>query len=306
MKKITVSLCLAALTVALTGCLGNDDVQNVSTVSRAVLNHLSPVDGEGDVIVSRGEYTLRFDNVKNLMVVSTTSLRYNNSDHSFTTSDLSFHAGMYNLGGYAGQVFQWRGNEGNTAVAGSPTITGMTGKLTDLYYFDNVLDIPGLGTMNNSLLSRLVLDYTYDNRYRVSTFYPDMMFAGETSTTTSADADPYKSTDPRYRIVFDWENNKATMIIYQAKFSANMPTLSAIMVKDLPVEWTSAGYVISGEDIQAFSVENGQATPVPGFPFTSLRVESDEADMTGVKINYVVGGRFNGSFSGKYVWLPTT
>lgn len=305
MKKILGSLCLAALTVALTGCLGNDDVQNVSSVSRAVLNHLSPVDGEGDIIVSPGEYTLRFDNVKNLMVVSTTSLRYNNSDHTFTTTDLSFRAGMYDLGGYAGQVFQWRGNEGNTAVAGSATITGMTGKLTDVFYFDNVLQIPGLGMMNNNLLSRLVLNYTYDNRYKVTTFYPDMMFAGETSTTTSADADPYKSTDPRYRIVFDYEKNKATLVIYQAKFSANMPTLSAIMLTDLPVEWTSDGYMITAENIQAYSVENGQATPVPGFPFTSIKVESDESDMTGVKINYIVGGRFNGSFSGKYVWLPT-
>ncbi len=307
MKKIFGFLGLAALTVSLTGCLGKDgdDVQNVSTVTRAVLNHLSPVDGEDEIVVSRGEYTLRFDNVSNLVVVSSGTIRYKNADHSMRTGDLSFSAAMYNLGGYAGQVFQWRGGEGNNAAAGYPTVTGLRGKMSDLYYFDNVLQIPELGPMNTNVLSRLNLSYTYDNLYNVTTFYPDMMFAGETSTTVSEGADPYKSSTPRYRVVINWEEKTASMVIYNAKFNPQMPEMTALLLKGLSVEWTPTGYIITGENIVAGQVENGQATPVPAFPFTSIKVETTSADMTQAKIDYVVGGRFHGVCNGAYVWYPS-
>ncbi|MDE7159842.1 MAG: hypothetical protein K2O24_03220 [Muribaculaceae bacterium] len=304
MKKIYGFMAAAVLAAGLTGCGTGDDPVSLSNVSRTMLNHIAPINGVDDVVVSKGEYYMQFDNVKKLVSVSSKSIRYDNTDHSFSTTSMTFKAGAYNVGGYIGQVFRWQSAEGNVAATGSVPVTGFKGLMTDVFYFNNMLDVPVLGPMLDTRLSRTVLSYNYNNLYKITTFYPDMMFSGETSTTASATAEPFKTSAPQYRVVIDWEKKKASMVIYQAQFDPHMPAMTALLLQNLDVEWTRSGYTITGENVTAGSVENGSVTPVPGFPFTEIKMTTTSADMTEATVEYTVAGRFHGLFKGSYVWIP--
>ncbi len=305
MKKTSICKLLPGLLVITPVLLAScSDLDGGSTqeakIGVTVINHLTPLDSSKEIIMTKGEYTVNLNATSREASITTTSLKFDNSDHAFATKGMRMTANGYTVEGLGyGEVYSFSGSEGNLSIGGSAEISNMSGRLNPFGYFSKTY-VPGY-LQYNSYPFRLVMSYQYGTEYTVKTLSGDSFYAGKTITTYPGQGGApsnYENDGAMYRVIIDPAKMVADVIIYDAQFAEPMPKMTAMIVKGLKVTATRDGFTAKGEGIVPSAVEGGMETPYETFPFTSIEVRTTGGDLTQVAIDYVVAGRFTGKFTG--------
>lgn len=274
-------------------------------VGCSVINHLTPLDSSKEILMTKGDYTVGLNATKREATVTTSNLKFGNTDHAFGTLPMGLTATGYNspYAGY-GEIYAFGSTGGNLAAGGAAQVSNLSAKLSPFGYFTSTF-VPGY-TQYSSVPLRLVMSYRYDEDYTVKTLAADSFYGGKTTTTYPGQGgavQTFETEAPMYRVVLNVDKMTADVIIYDAQFASMMPKLTAMVVEGLTLTATRDGFTAKGENIIPSTVEGGMVTPYPSFPFTSLEVRTTGGDLTQVSIDYVVGGRFTGKFTGSNTFL---
>lgn len=312
MKKIVLSL-LAFTGLFLSSCnVGNGD--NYQNVAYYPTNLIIPTDGS-PAVMSQGVYPIKFDFNDGTATVSG-ALRINETDYSFVADPVKYVDYGYKqvIKGVSGMFSNGSQEMRNgkfmiSAYDALPKDFNPTKVFTPIVKNENAGTkfIPGvlITPVSQSVSAIFVGYYQMGDRYNVHTFSTDTFYAGTTNTG-------YATSDKTvYRVIMDIEKKKATLLIYDAKFAEEMPSIKTIILPELDIVTNSNGYEIVGENIvplvpeaDSTMAELSQCTPNEAFIFNSFRMNTVDQLLTKVNMDYRVAGRFNGKFSGSYVNLP--
>ena len=146
------------------------------------------------------------------------------------------------------------------------------------------------------------INFRIGDKYTVRTFWNDIVFKGSTLTTytdAAGDVKSFSNEAISYRIIMDIPKSKATVIMYNAKFSdhPNHPTLLAVILKNLDLTFSTSGYTVSGTDIIPETTEGNGYTQNERFKINSFEFKST-GDLTMGRASYQVAGMYEGKFEG--------
>lgn len=128
----------------------------------------------------------------------------------------------------------------------------------------------------------LQITMTVNNQYNVRVIQRQMVAFGETSVTTKRTGEVFTTNETYYGVLLDRINMTADVIIRNARFAANMPAQTRLLIPDVPVTLSATGYTLSASSI------------VPVAPNGSPRPEYEVTDLTATG---VYGGRLDLSFT---------
>lgn len=300
MKKIYLLGSLALL-MGLVSCHKDDYNYQQSAVTSA-LNIITELDGSNP-IVTQGDYQFdyKFNSTTQLGTISTNSLIIDNTKHDFTTIEQNYKSNGYNL--YFVNPQSANGNLSNSTFF-----------ITPQYYYP-ALFVEGMALNENPYNLQpyvIAAQYTLDNKYLVRTFQPNTLFYGKTITsypgtdgnTVTYEPGAGENEQPMvYQLSLNIKDNKADVVIYNAKFAPPMPGLAEIYLKDLDVDFTGCNVKVTGSNIIPLAPEgeDGELSEYPGFPFNNFELVTQGGDLTKCIISYTVATRFKGYFEGSYV-----
>ncbi len=164
--------------------------------------------------------------------------------------------------------------------------------------------------VNKPQLKYSFINFRIGNKYTVRTFWNDIVFKGNTLTKytdyASGELKSFSNDGISYRIIMDIPQNKATVIMYNAKFSdhPNHPTLVAVILRNLDLEFSVKGYTVSGTNIVPETPEGNGFTQNERFKFDSFSFTST-GDLTAGKASYQVAGAYEGLFEGTCMTTAT-
>ncbi|MBD5205407.1 MAG: hypothetical protein HDS71_01925 [Bacteroidales bacterium] len=294
---------LLACGMALTSCSDNaSDPSSETTNPIPTYNLFTDATGSSAPFVGTGIYRYTMTFPANTVSVSVSSMPVpGGATLNFATDPVKFTASYLSMpDGKRAEVIKF----GNV-VANTPAVSNLNCVLTQAAYAPEDVTIPGIEKryLPSELQHFTVMQYDY-NHWKVRTFWPDMTFHGTTNTSGVTMAEPFSTTITSYRIVMHINDdksigNKADIIIYNSAFAANMPSLN-IVVKDLDLTFSDAGYEVSGSDVVPYMIEAGELQPTPRFIFNNIRF-SVTGDLTDVNAYFQVAQVFNGSFTGSSI-----
>lgn len=148
-----------------------------------------------------------------------------------------------------------------------------------------------------------VMSYKIDNKWDVSTFWPDVTFKGMTTTTYPGMEEPFKSDKIEYRVVLDLKTEgapKADVFMINAQFAPKAPLLR-LALRGLPVKFVAGGYNIDVENVNPEQIEGGNFTENKAFPFDKFSLHFS-AESGRANIEYQVKTVLKGSFAGYYFY----
>lgn len=297
MKKTL--LLLAALPLMATSCL--DDTSDTKTnQTYRTCNLVSSADGSLPPVVSECVYKVVYNLTDGKLSVSSSEVRFDDAEHKLTTPEVSYGQQTYDGGG---SVVKFRINDG--ARVGDMPVADFSGALTSIIFLDRAnWDIPGIdGIHSRALSSHVVFKYSIGDKYTVRTFCRDAMYVGRTvinyAVGESDDSRTFATEDIRYRAVIDVKNDKADIVFYNSRFTAEtQKPIPVLLVKGLEVSYRNDGYTLAGNNIMSLSYANGVTTPYEEFDNIMLTTVSD--NLTQVKIAYEIGGgKYKGTFEGR-------
>ena len=283
----------AAMFVTLSSCSLDDGVSS-EAYDVKVSNLYIPSDPDGEVTFQHNcVYKLNFDYISKKVALSTTDLKLSSgSSQSFSTDAIPFTAYF----GGSSKTWDFAGGSATT-TAGTP-VDNIKGYLTSMvnYY------APEAEVVTAYLAApMLVMQYKLGD-VTVKTFSPNAYFLGETKTTypgRDGQMHTFESKDAVYRVVFAEDMKKATVVIYNVKFAAEMPdALDFVLLENLDVTLSHDGYTITGTDVTPKMREGSGLTEVPERIFNSFKLFTTSADLTVVDCEYLVSGVFTGKFTG--------
>ena len=162
-------------------------------------------------------------------------------------------------------------------------------------------DIPGIANQTIPYGGLYVVTrYTIGGNYLVRTIWPDMLFSGTTHTSFNDSGEENKGIG--YRIILNSKDKKATMVIYDAQFAAQMPKLNLVL-ENLSVDFQPHAIVIRGNNVVAKYSEGGQLQENPNFPFDNIEFIIQGQNLTQATCNFSVAGKYYGTFDGSYILL---
>lgn len=306
MKKLYMLGALTAL-LGLSACQKDGYQEVTRTLSGPAITIISS-NNDGNVYVSSGYYTYNLKMTNDAMtgtVESPEELIADNLSLSFTTLTQNYKSTGYDA------YF-----ENSQGTAGSTTMQLNNANFLALYLYDKENNKYGyfynttpIGDYTYKLASFspwiTIATYEIGNSYKVNTFQTETFFQGKTTTSyQSANGQENFTTEGiTYRFIVDIKEKKASMIIYDAKFSGSPyePTKAAILAKNLDIEFTPTYISISGENIIPDVYESNGYTPYEDFIFNHINFKTTSNDYTEGVIDYQVAGRYNGHFEGSYV-----
>lgn len=300
MKKILLFGSLA-LSMGLASC--EKGGESTSTESYGAYNLITNLD-TNESFVSTATYTFAFNWSLSTGAVTSDNIVINNSNWTLSTTETPLYVAgneviMYPTGSVSGSS-NLTLNSPEFIIA--PTVPFGYG---GVYYND--ITVPGYTTPSPNR-SYLVANYKLANEYRVCTFIPDAFFYGTTRSTypSSGGTQSFSTDDISYRIVMNLKDMKASLIIYNAKFSdnPNEPTKTAIIAEGLDLEFVNGGYTITGEDIIPLTVEGNQTTPMDRYIFNKIAITNTSYNLATANISFTVAGIYTGEFSGSYYFQP--
>lgn len=293
MKK-SLLICSAFAALLTTAC-SKDNTKSEYSYNIPILNYVSSMDGTGEPVISGSYYNYKMDMVASTMVVSAQVGTSTNGTTQFTTSDLSFQPLYYNIDGSLVEIIKSESFVAGKTDSGDP-INDFYCELTSLVNTPPV--IPGLPDVVLPNIKYTYMHYNIGSKYTVRTFWNDLTFSGYTNTSYPGGS--FESKNILYRVVMNVKEKKATVILYNAQFAENMPELTNIVLKDLPIDFKNQGYVIKASNVTPEIYESGEGTPNNKFIFNSFELNSS-GDLTSANCYYEVNGTFNGEFSGSYI-----
>lgn len=296
----------AAMLLPLASCEDNHDSDMTTlSVKIAAYNLVTSIDDDASkpVTVSLNNYVYNFTfaNSGNTVALQAGPIAIPGGTAAFTTIPLSSSARMLNVDGQQREVIKFS--------AESPTESGakvadLNGLLTQAVFMPGSAEIPGYKLEFPGGTGHIaVLDYKMEDLWRVRTFWNDVTFTGAT-TTTYKDKDEnivnFENKNIRYRVVMKSDKGiltgKADVILYNAKFAETAPEITVVL-QDLDLTFSAAGYKISGKDVVPFMVEANALQPTPRFIFNNFELSAVD-DLTQATINFKVAGIYDGTFKG--------
>lgn len=293
MKK-TLLISAAAVMMLAASC-SDSESKSESTYNIPILNLVTSTDGSSEPVVSGSLYNYKLDQMNSTMEIAAKVSVGNNSYVEFTTNPVTYKPLYYSIGGIVYEVIQ-----AESYLAGK-TNNGET--LNDLYCeLTSFVNIPpvieGLPDISVPVGKYTFMQYNIGTKYAVRTFWNDLTFKGNTSTTYPGGT--FSSKEIMYRVVMDVNKNKATVILYNVQLAEKMPVLTNIVLEDLPLSFNNGGYIIKAENITPKQFEGGSGTPNSNYVFTKFELSS-YGDLSTANCNYEVNGMFTGTFSGSCI-----
>lgn len=291
-NKLLSLIAVGGLCVGAVAC--SSDPENTTTMSIRVSNYIVPDNLAEEVSVQHDcSYNFRLDNIKGGITISTTDLNLNGSTVGFTSNEMPFVRYGYQ-GGWSLDFAK-----GNAHLSNGMELTGLYGYVTSMVNYMSPVGDP----FTNLTPNPMVVAQYHVGDFTVRTFSPNSYFTGKTTTDFQKPGDSgvteFSTTEAVYRVNFAKDMKTANVVIYNVRFAESAPALKAVILKNLPVELTREGYLISGKDIVPEMQEGTQATPNPERTFTSFNIKSS-ADLTKIDCEYVVAEKYHGKFSGIY------
>ena len=308
MKIKTLLLGLIGLGFGLTSCnLETNDEDNYVTWQFPVCNLVMP--DNGTAFATTCFYALPYYYNSNTIAVSTTELSLGYSTFNFSTNPMVLDSKNYSNGNVSSF-------SGGIAKTGNVNISGLSGYISDVY---NNLTKEENGVFNVAFsgFSPIVMNYRADYDYTVKTFSPDAVYTGVTNVAeVSGTVPPFQNENIKYRVLFNKELNKATVYLYNAKFTtAPQAPVIHFALRNLDVEYTKEGYKISGTEVvpqQYNGLDDKQQPiwkPMPNYTLDTFELINASSDLTACQIRFTLPISFSGytgqylcTFNGAYVY----
>lgn len=293
-KNITLGLLLGAMSMGLSSCLG--DPENKSSFSVNVSNMIFPDNPAEEVSVDQNcTYNIALDGVNNTITIGTSTLSLDGKNNvSFTTNEMKGLVASVSSMGYQSGSFA----NGQAHLSNGEEITRLGGYFTTVVASYAVAGDPFPITTS---VPMLVMSYRTNNAL-IRTFSTDAFFQGQTKTTYAfgGQEQSFVTDEAVYRVKFSSDMKKANVVLYNIRFASQMSRpLQAVVLKDVPVTLSCAGYTLEISDCIPEMLESGALTPYPSYTFDSFKLMSVSDDLTQISCEYVVNGSFKGSFSGR-------
>lgn len=296
-KSLLFALAVGAVAV-LSSCDHNSGTTSTVSFNSQTFNLITTMDGSATPAVASSVYKFNFDEIAG---TGTIAGEVSNSIQpiSFATDPIKYKAYNYQWENAIHQVI-------DIETFKTKEIYNLDFQITTMAYQSPIVE--GLpSTVFPVNRQYVVANYQYGDNVKVRTFWPDVTFRGNTTTTypgAGGVEKSFSSSEVKYRVIINSSDKKATVILYDAKFAEEMPKpLTNVVLKDLPVTFTNAGYDINGTDITPLVYEGGVGTPNTDRIFNSFSL-SVGGDLTEAAISYKVANVFNGSFYGSYIEKP--
>ncbi|MDE5773209.1 MAG: hypothetical protein K2H86_01960 [Muribaculaceae bacterium] len=279
------------------GCNLDNDGTSVF-VDVALCNIVIPTDADQPVTAqSNVKYKVVYNLGKATATVSSEPMAIGGQNISLQSDPMSFTEKIASSG-YA------RNFSGAGTMSDGVGVTSLKGAESTLFYYypTAVPGVIGVNPINN----RLCLSYEIGSDYKVKTIPQDLYFAGETVTHYSfqgQDGLSYTCKDAFYRVCFSDDMKSATVVLYNIQFASQMGTpIKAICLKDLKVNYSPAGYTVTGVDVVPLvSQQDGVVIEYKNFTFDSFTLQSTGEMLTKCICNYTVHGIYHGAFEGSYM-----
>lgn len=312
MKRILLCGAVAAAAAALTSC--SSDSENSTVTNLAIPSYNLYVNDSGSVFTGLASYgfTTRFP--EQTLSISTEGMPLENgSSASFVTKEMTFGAGGATVDGRFCEALIF--SDANASTSGA-SVTDLTGYVSQAAYPPPSVNVPvepqtpgGVKPENfkrfvpGNSLHYVVMKYTLLDNYSVRTFWPDMTFRGNTVVTPSASS-AFVTNTASFRVVMQMKNNaitdKADVIIYGLKTESEGDEISAMLLKDLNLAFTAAGYTVSGADVTLYEVVNDALVESAGGKVKSLEFKCT-GDLTDGAVSCDLHGNLQLKFSGSSV-----
>lgn len=293
MKKLLFVATAAAL-MTLASCKNNDSVSTLTLPVTTYSFITNTIDG-GDPVVTGSIYRFNFDMVAGTTTMAT-ELPIGSGNISFVTGNMPFTSGMYQFENSYYQIINIEKMQAGSA-SNQENITDLECQLTPMAYMPP--DVQGAPQVSYPSDFRYSIMHYNIGAYRVRTFWPDMTFRGETTSTDNAGGQSYNTKDMLYRVVLNVKEKTATVVLYNVKFTEEM-TAKNLVLEKLPVTFSAAGIHVDGTEVVAKVYESSSATADPQYTFNSFRCDI-LGDLTAGSIIYKVAEKYNGQFSGACV-----
>ncbi len=308
MKKISFAA-VAALTL-LASCNGSDP-KNTLKYPVTTYSLVTSYDGNKEPVVIGSVYSFDYDLTAGSVTIAAELPIEAGSTLSFVTNPLSYRAGVATIPGTTTDNNP-NGTMGEVVEIVAPTagkasnmqeITSLNCQLTMLANVPPTIE--GITTWNYPYDLRYnVMQYNIGDTYHVRTFWFDMTFSGNSSISNSASgAGYYQTKNIKYRIVPNFKDKKATVILYDVKFDEEMKEVSNFVLKDVPLTVDNAGIHLLGNNITPDTYTGGKATADSSYIFDEFRFDLTGSTLTSGDISYKVAGKYEGSCTGNYVTL---
>lgn len=265
-------------------------------------NHFSAVDGTPGASVNMATYKFALRFPGETITFSSGNLQLpGGSPVTFSVDNMPFSVENVKVDN---TPCEWLRFAGEHSSSQGSTVASLTGALTDAAYAPD-FNIDGYERLvPSNLMHYAVMQYDLNSRWRIRTFWPDVTFGGTTITRMPSSSEPYSNSAIRYRVVMHLDAAPtaytADVILYNASFAPQMPTLKAIVLKNLSLTFDETGYYIEGANVAPYMYEAGQLLETPKFTINEFRLTCG-GNLTSAAINYKVMGVYSGSFEGS--WL---
>lgn len=245
---------------------------------------------------SYAKYEVKNNISRQVVDVKANDIIINNQKYSFETDTMGLRTSSFKVDGI-GDVYNVYFSKYGSAGIGS-NVSDIKGTFVYGYAAMNDTLNP---VYNVTIVQRLDLSYTLNDRYSVQTFWPETLFRGQTMSSTAGESHTTKGSD--YVAKIDFAKNTATVYVYNAELSANQDKSfpKVIRFDGIPVVFTHEGFslqspaplttVLGKKDNHAAMVDS------VGFAATDFSLYLTSPDLTEVSINYKLDGR-NVSFRG--------
>lgn len=302
MKK-TLLFALGIMAIGATSCTKFEN-ENSSTLTFPSYNLITNLDN-GESYITNNLYSVWIDWTTYAGNVSTDNLIINNTNWVLNTEETQ----LYGAGGMI--LLMPKGNfSGNSSLSlkNPQFIIAPVVNYGNYGIYVNTTYVPGY-SYPSAGSTYLISNYSIGDEYLVRTFLTDECFYGTTTTSyKSADGSTQNNLNENisYRIILQVDKKTATMIIYNAKFSASErePVKTAIIVPDLDLSFGADGITITGKDIVPLVVEGSSTTPNENFAFNEITLKTVNDAMSSVNISFRVANIYNGNFTGSYFFEP--
>ena len=302
LKKI---LLFASLPLVLVSCKGEEsDIPSNGVKKEYYLSYLlTSLDGsEQPTAFYNVPFTFKYEYDNNTITVGSSRLEVNgNKKISFDSDAVKFTSTNYENGSSAmefsvAEIY----SKVNGVADASGNISDLNCLLTNNYY------CPDEWRFNDRfpLGDMIIMNAVVGEKYKLRTFPLLSCFSGSTTTSFSmgGQEQQYNSESGLFAVSINPANNTAEVGLYNVKFAAQMPQLT-MFLKDLKVEYTNEGYVVSAPAEGVVPVVGNDQIPYPDYIFNTFNLVCSGDNLASIDVDFTVAGRFGGEFQGTYTPL---
>lgn len=307
MKKVL--FCLAGASMLTMSSCMKDGTEEVTFSFPAFTVNIISSEEDGSALATAGSYLFDLNLTNQDGSVESSDLIFNNTNLKFKT-DVQTYPSMTNtiyFGNIKGMASNSMLEVGNGSImAIYPVAIDTQEPIPGYYYTSNDAGEYTYTISPNQNFNWEAVGMFYVGDYRVNTFPANTFFRGTTTTeypNREGGTETYNTEKITYRFILDKELKTATMLMYNAKFSAveQEPEKAVILVEGLSVEFTADGITMNGDGIIPKMLEAGQYTAVDRFVFNNLEFRTTNDYYTQAEINFTVAGTYKGHFEGTYL-----